>query len=200
MGQILHLKTNVLLLSLAIFCAGLPTVALAQSTTGNDATAKIDKNLSIATKEQAELDGFILGPWVFLTDTFRKEPSSETLKKAIVRCATPAKLEKLKIESGAEKKLPEVTDLRGDLIYYRTKLGLQRFDVQLGKLTLLNEVKKSIASSKKRVWAIHGRTGGHTILFANAAKRGGKAQMMLEDAKLYLRCNLLPVKLPATNN
>ncbi|MEE9376289.1 MAG: hypothetical protein V3V04_08115 [Rhizobiaceae bacterium] len=142
----------------------------------------------LSKDDLAELDDLLLGAWVFITDNPKENPSLSSLTKALGRCLKPAKIKKLDIEPGAERKFPEANSLVGDLVYYQTKKGLQRFTFNDGQLTLLTKARKLDKPNGRAVWAILGRAGGHMLQFANAKKRGGNGQLLLENKNLYLRC------------
>ncbi len=141
----------------------------------------------------------LLGPWAFLTDDGQGKPTKELLEKAISGCLSAPKFERLDIEPGAARKLPKVENLRGDIIYFRTNKGLQRFETKPGRMILLSEHRK-LDRAGRTIWAVRGRANGFTLRFSDTRNRGGKGQFMLENDTLYLRCRISPDVTPTAEN
>ena len=150
-------------------------------------------------EELAELDALLLGPWAFLIDYVQGEIDREKLAKAVSRCQSIPKINRLDIEPGAERKLPKAEYLHGDIVYFRTEKGLQRFDTKSGRMNLLSEHRK-FDKAGKIAWAVWGKANGYRLLFTDTSKRGGKGLFMLEFDNLYLRCGIVPDVKPATPN
>ncbi len=150
-------------------------------------------------EERSELDILLLGPWAFLADSAQVKPTEKLIGKAVTRCLEIPKLKKLDIEPSAARKLPDAKNMFGDLIYFRTDKGLQRFHIQTGRMLLLNEFRK-FEKSGKTAWAVRGRVNGYTLRFADTKKNGGKGQFMLENNNLYLRCKIAPPPAQTTDN
>ena len=178
------------------------TPSVSSGTTGPAATDNPEKSKEVApemqiekdaaTLEVEEFDQLAVGAWAVLTKNLDDQLTDKLMLSGAEKCITPASVKKLDIEPAAERKLPEARNLFGDVIYFRTKKGLQRFDIQTGVMLLLPELKKLVRSPTLTVWAIRGKAAGYRMRFTNASKRGGRAQFMLEESVLYLRCNFLP--------
>lgn len=137
---------------------------------------------------QEELDGLIIGPWVRISESFDAKLDSSSVLNAVRRCTQVIQLGELQIQRGAERSLPDRTQLFGDLIYYRTDRGLQRLESASGRLVVLTRNEKTTTNSGNTVWRLGGRAFSTPVRFADTSARGGTAEFMIERGGFYMRC------------
>ena len=137
-------------------------------------------------EEQEELDKSLLGPWVLIS-TVDAKPGMAEIETAAPRCVERPQIKKLAIEPGATRKLPAKNELFGDLVYFRTAKGLQRFHIPSGEITLIREVRKNLLSGNRTVWALRGRAVRLRIRFS-VPRKNIRAEFMIEEGGFYLRC------------
>ena len=137
--------------------------------------------------ETAELDKALVGAWV-LVGLVTEKPTRDDIVAAAKRCVVRPDFKTLEIEPGAVRKFPNVKSLFGDLIYFRTAAGLQRFDLKKGQITLIRSFKKTVTSKGFTVWALRGRAIQMRIRFSVPQANRPNTKFMIEEAGFYLRC------------
>ncbi len=183
------------LLALCGFICSGAGLSLAQTT--GEATEPVEQQVEEtseeeqkAAAEQAELDSLIIGPWVRIASDATANPNGDDIAKSVERCVRIAPLNGLKIETAADKKLPKRTQLRGDLIYYRTENYLQRLDSINATLIRLPNVQKTEQTNGSEIWLLSGNRARMRVRFADTKQRGGRGEFMVDDTGVYLRCPL----------
>jgi len=173
--------------------SGAATESSADTTTDNSTTETKENEKDPATvqaeADEAELDAALIASWVLIS-TIDKDLDDKRVEAAAKRCVQRPKLKSLTIEPGAARKLPNAAQLFGDLVYYRTETGLQRFDLKSGQITLIRQIKKIAMNNNRRMWALRGRVVGFRIRFSNPIARKPGLKFMIEEGGFYLRCGL----------
>ena len=138
-------------------------------------------------EESAELDKALVGAWV-LVGLVTDNPKQDDILAAAKRCLERPDFKTLEIEPGAVRKFPNIKSLFGDLIYFRTEAGLQRFDLKKGQITLVRKFKKTITPKGFTVWGLSGNAIQMRIRFSIPQVNRPNARFMIEEAGFYLRC------------
>ncbi len=185
-----------LLIALAVLATQVVTTGgvIAQSETESDAAeegAKTEKKKPELTEDQKELDKKLLGAWAQITSDINAQMSEELFRKAAERCLKPPKITRLDAEPGLKNPLPGREDVRGEVIYYRTDQGLQRFQTGPGSIFLLPDMKKDVNAGGQTVWQVSGKYAAFVIAFAEA-RQGADVLLMVEQDRLYLKCGKPP--------
>ena len=143
-----------------------------------------------AAEEKADvrklLEPQLLGTWVQV-GTLAKPPTAKAGQEAQLRCRPRTALGGLRFERGLPKTLPNRTDIAGDVHWAAFKEGLTRFDWAGGTVTRYPEAKTAMVKGR-RVFSLRGRTGVRNMLFQKIETRLGKADMMVADRAIFLRC------------
>jgi len=153
--------------------------------------AESEKKKPVLTADQKELDKQLLGAWAVVTDNIDAEMTDELFRKAIESCETVPQIKELDAESGLKEELPEEKEVRGQLVYFRTDQGLQRFETEPGSVVLLPDIQKAINAEGRTVWQVSGRFAQFAIAFADALQ-GANTLLMLEENRLFLKCESQP--------
>ena len=145
----------------------------------NDDKKEEPKPLTAAQKqaaEQAELDQQLLGAWVFLANESDPSVSNATARAAAARCRVP----------GANGTGTQTTG--GDIMYFRSAQGLQRLEITKGKISLFTEQKRVEDRSRGVIWGLANGSQIMAVRISDVDTQAGRVKVMLEDTRLYLRC------------
>jgi len=158
------------------------SVSVAQTTTGTTT-----ENTELSDDEKA-LDKALLGVWsrVFLGEN--NDVTEAALRAAIQTCVTAARLTNLQFQKDAEKTAPGERVARGSVIYWRTKAGIQRLDIKAREVFVFANYEKRTLTSGSSIHILKGKGVGVALKFGRPAK----AQLMLENEKVLLKCPPLP--------
>ncbi len=165
-----------------------PAFAQSVSESTQSTESEADKKEKDELREdQKALDKKLLGAWALITDDINAQMSEALFRKAAESCLKPPKITRLDAEPDLKTPLPDQKDIRGEVIYFRTDQGLQRFQTNPGAVFLLPDVKKAVNVGGQTVWQVSGKFAGFSIAFAEPGA-GADVLLMVEQDKLYLKC------------
>ncbi|MEM8750233.1 MAG: hypothetical protein AAGF28_08015 [Pseudomonadota bacterium] len=200
-------------LGLAVSSAIPPDEALAQTATSpaqsdqqentvqteqsNGAGAEQPSSETELSDTEKELDSLILGPWALITSDASASVSRAMITTAAQNCVKTLRLTNLDIEPAAERALPTAENRFGDLIYFRTNRGLQRFEIATGRMFLISDVEKTKRGNGQDQWLIAGQVFRTAVRFGDATSRGGTGKFLVDATGFYLKC---PVRTTPTTD
>lgn len=141
--------------------------------------------------DQKELDKRLLGAWALVIDNTDAEITDELFQRALESCGTVPRVTGLDAEPGLKKVLPGKEEIRGQLIYFRTDQGLQRYETNPSRVFLLPDVRKAVNAQGRTIWQVSGQFAQFAIAFADA-RQGAGTLLMLEESRLFLKCESRP--------
>jgi len=135
-----------------------------------------------------ELDGLLLGVWAKLATN--NNLTREHFVAAAKHCRSTRRLVKVDYQTGAKEELPAQNMRRGNVVYYRTELGLQRLDMALRQVAFIKAVSRQQLKSGAKIWTLTSPKGSLKIGFASNRniQPGARIPILIEHNSVYLRC------------
>ncbi|MGI9364451.1 MAG: hypothetical protein ACR2O8_04655 [Rhizobiaceae bacterium] len=152
-----------------------------------DDSEKVSPETEKQDRLEEKLNERLLGGWA-LVSTVDKKITADSIATAVQRCLKQLTLKPLAFDPAAEQRIPDIDALYGDVIYYRTEKGLQRMDLNLGQIMLLNDVSIAEGANAKPYWSVRNDNVIFRIRFSNALPMAPKANFMLENLGFYVHC------------
>lgn len=177
----------------ALFVVGLTLIAPpthAQTTTPNtnpSTTAQTPKDTR--TDDEKALDEMLLGIWSNVP--FSRQSglvTKKAMEDAVRGCITVARVLQLQFQDGAEKTQPNIKALRGSVVYWRTKVGIQRLHIPTRRVFVYGSYEKRQQANGRHLHLLKGKNVGVALRFGRPAK----AQLMMENDSVLLKCPPLP--------
>ncbi len=174
------------LLSLAILAAvlfsGMAKPALAQSSKPQLTTAQ----------EQRLFIERLIGPWSIISSDYTLATTPAMLEKALAGCKSPQTFANIKVQAGADTSEPKKTDIRGNLLYYKTEKGLQRLDIEQKEVVLISQIRQREIKPGQTLYQLSSKGGSITLLLTRIGNDNGNMPVLIEEKALYLRCPEFP--------
>ena len=129
-----HLRLALFSLTIlaATLFSGLSGPALAQSSQAQLTTAQ----------EQRLFIERLVGPWSIISPDYTLATTPAMLEKALAGCKSPQTFSDIRVQPGADSSEPNKVDIRGALLYYKTKKGLQRLDIARKEVVLISQIRQ----------------------------------------------------------
>ncbi|MDD9909752.1 MAG: hypothetical protein OXR62_08685 [Ahrensia sp.] len=178
-------------LAMGLLALAGPHVAHAQAAAEQPQSSAAETNEKEPTEEQKELDAQLLGSWSVLTKDLNTELTDAVFEAAIKACETFPDITQLDVQPGIETALPDRKSVRGEVVYFRTDQGLQRFELGTNRVHLLPNLEKAVNTGGRTIWRASSRFAKFDIGFSNPVP-GSDALLMIEEDSLYLKCADLP--------
>ncbi len=183
-----------------------PTDDAAEENADERPIRAIDPNTLIATDEEkaaaakakadaeraamiAELDKQLLGSWGRISSRGAAGISDANIITGANQCLRARRISAPEYAEDADKVLPEETQRRGNIVFYRTKKGLQRLDTALRRVFLISSIEqRPKIDNQPPVWKL-GTTKGSVLLgFGTVRRKGRRFPVMIEQNAVYVRC------------
>lgn len=134
-----------------------------------------------------ELDEKLMGAWT-LVAPIRANITNGMVEQAARRCLLTMQRKPLIFENTAIRELPGIFSLIGDIVYYRSEKGIQRLDIQTGRILLLPDFEKRQIGTSQTVWLLNGRARNIRVRFSQPFENAPDRYFMIEESGFYLRC------------
>ena len=130
----------------------------------------------------------LLGTWGFVTRRSAGDFGDANLVRAIAACRRKHDASNIRFFEGASPKLPLENNLRGDLIYFSTELGLQRLDTASRASLLLLSAELKENTEQRKTWLLKTQRGQIASQMMKLARAGRTYDALIEGDNIYLRC------------
>ncbi|MEO0546614.1 MAG: hypothetical protein AAF035_06670 [Pseudomonadota bacterium] len=170
---------------LALFCSLIAAAPLATLATFAQTANSEETEL---TDDEKALDEALLGVWSLVKVPNGASISESALRDAVRGCVTAVRLGQIQVQDGAATTPPNQDVLRGSLIYWRTDAGVQKLDIPNRQVFVFGEYEKRAQTNGADIHVLRGKNVAVAIRFGRPAK----AQLMLENQRVFLKCPPLP--------
>ncbi|MEM9678540.1 MAG: hypothetical protein AAF890_10820 [Pseudomonadota bacterium] len=170
---------------LALFCSLIAAAPLATPATFAQTANSEETEL---TDDEKALDEALLGVWSLVQVPNGASISEAALRDAVRGCVTAVRLGQIQVQDGAATTPPNQDVLRGSLIYWRTDAGVQKLDIPNRQVFVFGEYEKRAQTNGADIHVLRGKNVAVAIRFGRPAK----AQLMLENQRVFLKCPPLP--------
>ncbi len=148
-----------------------------------DASAQTQK--SVEAQQKAFVENLI-GNWSLISPDFNKVATPKMLAIANTLCKRTPRLSGIRVQAAALSTTPE--NIRGSVIYYRTKNGLQRLDIDRKNIVLITGIRQRKLARGPVAYQLFSNTRSITTLITKLGNATGNVPVLIEDSALYLRC------------